>query len=64
MRSARLADSLLQEPREDGDVQDVAGVDESARSSFGELGEAGHGLLRGDEGAVDVDGRVAGEVFE
>jgi hypothetical protein len=61
MRSARLADSLLQEPREDGDVQDVAGVDES---SFGELGEAGHGLLRGDEGAVDVDGRVAGEVFE
>jgi hypothetical protein len=64
MSSARLSDALLQESRKNGDVEDVAGVDESTRSGFWELSEAGDGLLCGDEGAVDVDGCVAGEVFE
>jgi hypothetical protein len=31
MSGSRLADSLGEEFREDGDVQDIAGVDESAR---------------------------------
>jgi hypothetical protein len=64
MSSARLADALLQESREDGDVEDVASVNESARSSFWELRETCDCLLCGDKGAVEIDGRVAAEVFK
>jgi hypothetical protein len=64
VRSARLADALLQESRKDGDVQDIAGVDESTRSGFWELRETCDGLLRSDEGTVEIDGSVAAEVFK
>jgi hypothetical protein len=59
---ARLADARGEKSREDGDVQDIAGVDEGARGRRRKLCKARDGLLRGDKGTVDVDGRVATEV--
>jgi hypothetical protein len=64
MSSSRLSDSLGHEPGQDGDVQDITGGDESTRGGGRELSETRDGLLRGDEEAVDVDGRVAAELGE
>ena len=64
MSGSRLSDSLRHEPGQDGDVQDVAGGDECARGRRRELCKPRDGLLRGDKGAVDVDGRVAAELGE
>lgn len=62
--SARLANALLQESRKDGDIENIAGVDECTRSGFRKLGKSCNGLLRSDKSTVDVDVRVASEVFE
>jgi hypothetical protein len=59
---ARLADTGGKKSRENGNVQDIAGVDEGARGSLRKLCKARNGLLRGDEGTVDVDGRVTTKV--
>ena len=59
MCRARLADALGDESRQYGDVEDVASVDECARGRCWKLIKAGHGLLRGDKGTVDIDGVVA-----
>jgi hypothetical protein len=59
---ARLTDALGDKLREDGDVQDIAGVDKGARSRCRKLCKARDSLLRGDKGTVDVDIRVATEV--
>jgi len=60
----RLADAGGDKLREDGGVQDVASVDESSRSRLRKLRKACDGLLCGDKGTVDVDGRVALEIIE
>jgi hypothetical protein len=59
---ARLTDARGDKSREDGDVQDIACVDEGARGRSRKLCKARDGLLRGDKGTMDVDGRVATEV--
>lgn len=59
---ARLANSCGEKPRENGDVQDIAGVDKSPRGRRWKLGEARDGLLGGDKGTVDVDGRSTAQV--
>ena len=64
MSGGRLSNSLRHESGQDGDVQDVASGDEGASSRRRELCETRDGLLRGDEGAVDIDGRVAAELGE
>lgn len=62
MSTTRLANALGEKFWEDGDVQDIASVDEGACGRIRELCKARDGLLRGDKGTVDVDGRVAAEV--
>ena len=62
MSGARLSEARGEMSREDSDVQDVAGVDKGARSRRRKLCKARDSLLRGDEGTVDIDGRVATEV--
>jgi hypothetical protein len=64
MSGRRLPDSLRHESGQDGDVQDVAGGDEGVGGRGREPCETRDGLLRGDECAVDVDGRVAAELGE
>lgn len=64
MSGARLTDPRGEKSREDGDVQDITGINESARSRRRELCKARYSLLRSDKGTVDVDGRVATEVGE
>jgi hypothetical protein len=59
---ARLTDALGDKFRENGDVQDIAGVDKGACSRRWKLCKARDGLLCGDKGTVDVDIRVATEV--
>lgn len=62
MSGARLTNALGKKFREDGDVQDIAGVDKGPRGRRRKLRKARDGLLRGDKGTVDVDGRVATEL--
>jgi len=62
MSGTRFADARGEKSWEDGDVQDIAGVDEGACSRRWKLCKARHSLLRGDKGTVDVDGRVTIEV--
>ena len=62
MSGARFAYARGEKFREDGDVQDITGIDECARGRHWKLCKARDGLLRGDKGTVDVDGRVATEV--
>jgi hypothetical protein len=61
---SRFPDSLGHEPGQDGDVQDVAGSDECASSRRWELSETLDGLLSGDEGTLDVDGRITAKLGE
>ena len=62
MSGARLADTGGEEFRDDGDIQDVAGVDEGTCGRRRKLCKARDGLLRGDEDTVDIDGRIMTEV--
>ena len=60
--STRLANPRGKKSRKDGDIQDIASVDEGACGGRWKLCKARNGLLRGDEGAVDVNRRVALQV--
>ena len=62
MSGARLADTRGEKSRENGDIEDIAGVDEGTRGRCRKLCKAGDGLLRGDKGTMDVDSRVVTEV--
>lgn len=59
---ARLSDARGEKPRENGDVKDIASVNEGTRSRLRKLFKARDGLLRGDKGTMDVDGRVTTKV--
>jgi hypothetical protein len=59
---ARFTDTLRDELREDGDVEDIAGADEGARSRRLKLCKARHGLLCGDKGTENINIRIATEV--
>jgi hypothetical protein len=59
---AGLTNTRRDKSRQDGDVQDIAGVDKGARSRRGKLCKAQDSLLRCDKGTVDVDIRVATQV--
>lgn len=62
MSGARLANARGEESRKNSDIQDIAGVDEGARSRGRKLCKARDSLLRGDKGTMNVDGRVVTEV--
>ena len=59
MRRRHFANAQIEKPGEYGGIHDVSCVDECSRGWVGELGEAGDGLLRSDEGA----NRIGVEIF-
>jgi len=55
MCSSRLPSALIEHPRDDNFVENIACVKECLRCGFGEFSEAESSLLGGDEGARSVD---------
>ena len=62
MRRRRFPDAQIEQWGDDGGVHDIPRVNERFRGGIGELGEAGDGLLGGDEGADRVDVKILVEV--
>ena len=64
MRRRRFTDTQIEKRGNNGGVHDIPCVDECFRGGVGELGKAGGGLLRSDEGAYRIDIEIFVEVGE
>lgn len=59
---ARLANALGDKLWKNGDIQNIASVDEGASGRSWKLCKAQDGLLCGNKGTVNIDGRVATQI--